>query len=101
MFNPEPTLKGSNSPRRKRTRSASSVPGSNAPLAPVPFPLLFHFDIQPFDFLIEGGERNLEPFGGLGLASVGAPEHLADDARQDYPAAPGLAPDLWSIVFVT
>ncbi len=40
----------------------------------------FDVDLQAFDFLVEGGERDLEALGGFGLAPVGAVEHIEDDA---------------------
>jgi hypothetical protein len=40
----------------------------------------FQGDAETFDFLVEGGEGNLEAFRGVGLAPIGAREHVEDNA---------------------
>ena len=37
---------------------------------------LFYLDVQALDFLIEGGERNVEAIGGLGLVPGALLKHL-------------------------
>src|ERR1700678_4852226 len=41
-------------------------------------------DAEALDFLIQGGEWNLEPFGRFGLIPVGALQHVHDDAAFDF-----------------
>ena len=42
------------------------------------------FYAEALDFLIQGGQRNLETFGGFGLIPVGAFEHIHDDAAFNF-----------------
>src|SRR5215472_9303277 len=41
------------------------------------------FDVEPLDFLVQGGKRNKKAFRGFGLVPVGALEHIHDDAALD------------------
>src|SRR5579871_771922 len=40
---------------------------------------LLNLDVQPFDFLVEGGERNAEALGGVGLVPAALFQHVNDD----------------------
>ena len=70
-----------------RCRSETRVrqPGM-AVLAPDPTllsALLVNLDIEALDLLVEGGERDAELLGGVGLVSVAAIELFDDDAALD------------------
>jgi hypothetical protein len=43
-----------------------------------------HVDTQAFDFLIQGGERNQEAFGSLGLVPTRTLQHVDNDAAFDF-----------------
>ena len=48
------------------------------------FPALFaDFDVEALDLLVEGGERDAELLGGVGLVPVAALELFDDDAALD------------------
>ncbi len=40
---------------------------------------LLDLNIQALDFLVQGGERDVKAFGGLGLVPVTLFEHVEDD----------------------
>ena len=51
---------------------------------PRSLPALFaDLDVEALDFLIEGAERDVELFGGVGLVPVAALELFDDDAALD------------------
>ena len=43
------------------------------------FPAALDVDLQALDFLIEGGKGDLEALGGIGLAPIGARQHIEND----------------------
>ena len=45
-----------------------------------PLVVLSNLHVQPLDFLVQGGERDVEAVSGLGLVPVALLQHVANDA---------------------
>jgi hypothetical protein len=43
-------------------------------------PFSLDLDIESLDFLVQGGQWNLEPFSGLGLVAIALFQHVGDYA---------------------
>jgi len=56
------------------------IPNPSLVLLPRPLP---YFDVQPLDLLIQGGKRDVELLGRIGLVPVAALQFLNDDAPLD------------------
>lgn len=74
---PLPDAIGAGSERRHTEKPQSYKPTLRYLLR---FPAAFDVDLEAFNFLVEGGEGDLEAFGGFGLAPFRARQHVEDNA---------------------